>query len=285
MVTETEVEQSTIEAKPSEATDTQLVSQAKQELFGTPKAEQPKEEPKVEAEQGVEGEAVPEGETPKAEKEVVRKDPKEQAIGKLVRKNHALKDKNDALLKRIAELEKLKAEKPTPEKFPDPAKLQEETIVHRVKTEQEEFAINAEKSNLDQQEAVEFQELVKEQVKDFDRFAKNYQQTRDYIRQNEPALFAVATSSKIGPKILEAVYDHIYADPQKLSQWQMMSEDAKKAELVGLERSLIMQTIAPPTRSNAPKPVAPERVSDGTRAAPRSERELVNAAKRELFGR
>jgi hypothetical protein len=250
--------------------DDQLLDNALAELgvLEKPEPAEVKEETKQEAnpESGEVVDAVPaeaeqKEEKPKGEQKLVDR------IGKLTRQKYDLKAENERLQQELERYKQKEGEKPIRGSFPDDATFERALLKHELMQENAKERLLRDQEELGRKQAEEWEHSVREQVSDFDAFAKDYTSYYDHISKREPELVRVATSSAIAPKILEAVINEVYKKPQNLERWNSMSGELKRYELATLERELLNRQYTPQEpapaapRSNAPQVVAPEKKS------------------------
>jgi hypothetical protein len=272
--------------------DDQLIDNAMNglDLDAAPKvpAEELKEAEKP-ADQGTgdEGEAVPSTDEQKdIEQPKVEKDKKLERIGRLTRQKYDLQAENERLRLALEKYQQKEGEKPIRGSFPDDATFDRATLKHELQQEMARETLEREHKELQRKQAESWESSVREQVADFDAFAKEYQANYTQL-QREHELVEVATTSAIAPKVLEVFMNAVLKVPENKARWDAMSSTTKRMQLAQLETELLNgpKSEAQPAvaaRSNAPQVVAPEKKSLKQQGqAPATDDELVLRAMRE----
>jgi hypothetical protein len=289
--------------------DRDLVAEAKEQMFGDGKRTEPKadetshghsdkaEQTETKVEVAEENKAPENLEQNQPEDKKTEAEPKpkpskeQQRIGQLTRVNANLKQRLTELEKAVKAFEERKA--PKSEDYTSTHEFDKAQMMHEIRQGMEAERIEAQKREIAEATAREWTDKVREQVSDYDSFAREYTQLLPTFQQSEQELLQIASESAVGPKLLEAVIEKVYKNPTAKQLWDGMSSRAKVAELVKVELALIEHTYSQPTQpaqspsvqpapSAAPRSVAPDKVTTNTPVT-KTDRELVEKAKREMF--
>ena len=297
---ETKVDNGT-ETKNGEQTRSQALQAAKDQLLGKPKVEV--QEPKAE---NVEGngkgeESGAEGNVPKSDKNAqlpdevqkLRQHDKKQ-ISKLVAQKHALKEENARLQDTLKKLEEKYSKEPQPEDFGDDVNAYNRAKVkYDMEMEQGVENYKAAEQQFKEKKDSEWTERCQSTVKDFNKFADNYKKYHGWLTENEPEIMSFAGQSVIGPRIIEEAFDDLFKNPESHAMWQGLSKQGKINLLTKMEAQMMAQfngntrtQQAPqPQKSNAPTPIAPEKVSEKLAGKSVNRAEMLARERQRLLSR
>lgn len=188
-------------------------------------------------------------------------------IDELVAKNSRLKAEKSKLLNEIEELKKLKQSAPKVDDYDSPRDYDKAVLKHELKVENAEEAIKEKVGKSRESEWQEWESRAKEQVDNYEEFERTLDdRTIQYLATNEPEVWQFATTSLVGPKMLDSIIRDVFKNPKARQQWEALSPMGKVQGLARLESAVISQmngsnAQAPQPKeqqvSNAPKSFAP----------------------------
>jgi hypothetical protein len=238
------------------------------------------------------------GEQPTQAQPKATRSPKDaKTIAKLVAQRHQLKSQVDEMQKELAELRKMQGETPKREDFQGDAEFQSAQIEHNLELKTATKSVEAKQKNLQQQHDNEWTSRCQETVKDFNGFAPRYAHYLPQMRDHEPEILEAASSSAIGPRLLEEVFTDLFEKPEHYATWQAMSPQAKRSAMANIEAQILRsefgqgQQAAKPAqeqpaqvKSSAPSPISPNATHGAGRpAVPASTKARIDSAKRRMF--
>lgn len=296
---ETKVDNGT-ETKNGDQNRSQALKAARDQLLGKPKVEvqEPKEESVTDEGKG-EGSGA-EGNKP-AEKNTqlpddvqkLRSHDKKQ-ISKLVAQKHALKEENARLQETLKKLEEKYSKEPKPEDFGDDVNAYNRAKVkYDMEMEQGVEKFKADKLQFEEKKNSEWTERCQTTVRNFDKFATNYKKYHGWLTENEPEIMGFASQSVIGPRIIEEAFDDLFVREDSYNMWQGMSKQGKIQLLTKMEAQMLAQMngntrqrqAAHPQKSNAPTPIAPEKVSEKLAGKAGNRAEMLARERQRLLSR
>ena len=298
---ETKVDNGT-ETKNGDQNRSQALKAARDQLLGKPKVEV--QEPKVEKEvdEGKGEGSGTEGNKPNVEKNAqlpddvqkLRSHDKKQ-ISKLVAQKHALKEENARLQDTLKKLQEKYSKEPQPEDFGDDVNAYNRAKVkYDMEMEQGVENYRAAEQQFKEKKDSEWTERCQTTVKNFNKFASNYKKYHGWLTENEPEIMGFASQSVIGPRIIEEAFDDLFVRKESYDMWQGLSKQGKINLLTKMEAQMISQLNngntktqqAPqPQKSNAPTPIAPEKISEKLAGKAVNRAEMLARERQRLLGR
>lgn len=298
---ETKVDNVT-ETKNGDQNRSQALKAARDQLLGKPKVEV--QEPKVEktVDEGTGEESVAEGKKPNVEKNTLLPDDVQKLrshdkkqISKLVAQKHALKEENARLQETLKKLEEKYSKEPKPEDFGDDVNAYNRAKVkYDMEMEQGVEKFKADKLQFEEKKNSEWTERCQTTVRNFDKFEANYRKYYGWLNENEPEIMGFASQSVIGPRIIEEAFDDLFVRKESYDMWQGLSKQGKINLLTNMEAQMISQLnngntrprqAAQPQKSNAPAPIAPEKVSEKLAGKANNRAEMLARERQRLLSR
>lgn len=298
---ETKVDNGT-ETKNGDQNRSQALKAARDKLLGKPQVEV--QEPKVgkEVDEGKGEGSGAEGNKPNVEKNTqlpddvqkLRSHDKKQ-ISKLVAQKHALKEENARLQDTLKKLQEKYSKEPQPEDFGDDVNAYNRAkIKYDFEMEQGVESFKAAKQQFEEKKNSEWTERCQTTVKDFKKFATNYQKYHEWLSENEPEIMGFASQSVVGPRIVEEAFDDLFVRKESYDMWRGLSKQGKIQLLTKIEAQMMSQLNngntqprqAPqPQKSNAPAPIAPEKVSEKLAGKASNRAEMLARERQRLLSR
>lgn len=299
---ETKVDNGT-ETKNGDQNRSQALKAARDQLLGKPKVEV--QEPKVEKEvdegkgegSGAEGSSKPAEEKNTQLPEDVQKlrSHDKKQISKLVAQKHALKEENARLQDTLKKLQEKYSKEPQPEDFGEDVNAYNRAkIKYDFEMEQGVDSFKAAKQQFEEKKNSEWTERCQTTVKDFKKFATNYQKYHGWLSENEPEIMGFASQSVVGPRIVEEAFDDLFVRKESYDMWRGLSKQGKIQLLTKMEAQMMSQLnngnaqprqAAQPQKSNAPTPIAPEKVSEKLAGKSSNRAEMLARERQRLLSR
>lgn len=299
---ETKVDNGT-ETKNGDQNRSQALKAARDQLLGKPKVEV--QEPKVEKEvdegkgegSGAEGSNKPAEEKnthlPDDVQKLRSRDKKQ--ISKLVAQKHALKEENTRLQDTLKKLQEKYSKEPQPEDFGEDVNAYNRAkIKYDFEMEQGVENFKAAKQQFEEKKNSEWTERCQTTVKDYNKFATNYQKYHGWLSENEPEIMGFASQSVVGPRIVEEAFDDLFVRKESYDMWRGLSKQGKIQLLTKMEAQMMSQLnngntqprqAAQPQKSNAPTPIAPEKVSEKLAGKASNRAEMLARERQRLLSR